>query len=257
MGFFDEGYAREFELLGWLHILILALAAGSLLGTYYLRERLKIPMVGKIVRYSVASLILIGEVTFQVWMASLHGWRWADVVPLGLCAMVEWITVIALFFDLKNVIKVVLPWAFGGALLSFVVVNMGTSYSFPHFRFFHYFGIHWLFLIGNLYYLFTQRFRYKYRDLLASSVWLAGVSLVVLAIDLAVDQNFMFLVEWPEELDFINEMLAFPLNTLLLMLGIFILFNVFYLVFVRRRFDTGTGADGVHDVSEARQVLPT
>ena len=49
----------------------------------------------------------------------------------------------------------------------------------------------------------------------------------------------MFLVRWPDELDFINQVLAFPLNTLLLMLGAFILFNVFYLIFVIKRFDAG------------------
>jgi hypothetical integral membrane protein (TIGR02206 family) len=238
MGFlFDERYAREFPLFGWLHILIFALGAGSLVGMYYLRERLKGPAAGRAFRYCVATLLVVGETVFQVWMASVHGFRWAEFVPLGLCAMMEWITVVALLFDLKSVIKVVLPWAFVGSLLSFVVVNMGTSYGFPHFRFFHYFGIHWLFLAGNLYYLFTGRFRYAYRDLVRSTAWLAGVSAVVLAIDLAVDQNFMFLVRWPEELEFVNDFLPFPLNTLALMLGAFILFNVFYLIFVRGRFD--------------------
>src|SRR4029078_12279599 len=98
------------------------------------------------------------ETVFQVWMASVHGFRWAEFVPLGLCAMMEWITVVALLFDLKSVIKVVLPWAFVGSLLSFVVVNMGTSYGFPHFRFFHYFGIHWLFVVRGPSYLLTQQF---------------------------------------------------------------------------------------------------
>jgi len=236
MGFlFDERYVRDFPLFGWLHILILALAVGSLVGLYHLRERLRRPAVGRVFRYSVAGLIVVAEFVFQMWMASLHGWRWAEVVPLGLCAMMEWITVVALVFDLKSVIKVVLPWAFVGALLSFVVVNMGTSYGFPHFRFFHYFGIHWLFLAGNLYYLFTDRFRYAYRDLISSTVWLAGVSLAVLAVDLATNQNFMFLVEWPSELGFVNEYAPFPLNTLALVLGAFILFNVFYLIFVAGR----------------------
>ena len=243
MGFlFDERYAREFQLFGWLHILILALAAGSLVGLYYLRERLKRPVVGRVFRYSVAGLIVVGEVVFQVWMASVHGFRWAEAVPLGLCAMMEWITVVALVFDLKSVIKVVLPWAFVGSALSFVVVNMGTSYGFPHFRFFHYFGIHWLFLAGNLFYLFTGRFRYTYRDLVRSTVWLTGVSAVVLAIDVAVGENFMFLREWPEELDFVNQLLPFPLNTVALVLGAFILFNVFYLIFVYKRFDRASSA---------------
>jgi len=257
MGFlFDERYIHEFALFGWLHILILGLGAGSLVAMYYLRERLQRPTVGRIFRYSVASLLLVAELVFQVWTASLHGLRWTEVVPLGLCALNEWVTVVALFFDLKGVVKVILPWAFVGASLSFVVVDMGTSYAFPHFRFFHYFGIHWLFLVGCLYYLFTEKFRYTYRDLMRSAVWLGGVCLAVLAIDIAVGENFMFLRRWPEELDFVNQWLPFPVNTALLMLGVFILFHVFYLIFVIRRFDRPPGPAPALVVAVAVAVAP-
>jgi hypothetical integral membrane protein (TIGR02206 family) len=250
MGFlFDERYARDFQLFGWLHILVLALATGALFGLYYLRGRLKKPAAGRAFRYTVASLIVILETVYQVWSAGRNGFHWAEFVPLGLCAMMEWITVFALFFDLKQVIKVVMPWAFVGSSLSFIVVNMGTSYTFPHFRFFHYFGIHFLFLIGNLFYLFTEKFRYGYRDLLRSTAWLAGVSAVVLTIDLATDQNFMFLRQWPDEMDFINRYIGFPLNTVLLMLGAFILFNVFYVIFVVKRFDTEPRPVAIPEVS--------
>jgi hypothetical protein len=34
--------------------------------------------------------------------------------------MMEWITVVALVCDLRDVVKVVLPWAFVGASLSFI-----------------------------------------------------------------------------------------------------------------------------------------
>jgi hypothetical integral membrane protein (TIGR02206 family) len=244
--FFDERYAREFVLFGWLHILVLVLGAGSLFGLYYLRRYLENPTVAKIFRYTVATLLFAGEIGFHAWQAWLGHFDWVGVIPLGLCDMMNWITLVALFFDLKGVIKVVLPWAFVGALLSFVVVDMGVAYTVPHFRFFHYFGNHWLFLIGNLYYLFARRFTYDYKSLLRSTAWLAGLCVVILGIDLAIDANNMFLVKWPEELDFINQAFPFPLNTLLLVAGIFILFNLFYLIFVIKRFDgrtTKTPAD--------------
>jgi hypothetical integral membrane protein (TIGR02206 family) len=235
---FDEKYARDFALFGWEHILILAVAAGSLVAMYYLRGYLKIPAVGRVFRYTVATGLLAGESTFFIWTAWMGRLRPIDMVPLGLCHIVNWTTIIALFFDLKGVIKVILPWAFAGATLSFIVVEMGeTSYAFPHFRFFHYFGNHWLFLIGNLFYLYTGRFTYTSKDLLKSSAWLFGVSLVDLAVSLATDTNYMFLVKWPEELDFINKLFPFPLNTVMLMIGIFVMFNIFYLLFVIKRFD--------------------
>jgi hypothetical integral membrane protein (TIGR02206 family) len=249
---FDERYAGDFHLFGWVHILILTLTIGSLFGLYYARGALKRPAVGRTFRYSVVGLIVVLETVFQMWMAWRNGFHWEEFVPLGLCAMMEWITVVALLFDLAGVVKVVIPWAFVGSTLSFIVVNMGTSYTFPHFRFFHYFAIHWLFLVGNLFYLFTGRFTYTYRDLVRSTMWLAGVAAVVLGIDLVTDQNFMFLRQWPTEMDFVNHLLFFPLNAVLLMLGAFILFNIFYLAFVIRRFDGSArpSLTAIHDEDE-------
>ena len=231
---FDEKYAQDFPLFGWLHLLILGLGAASLVGVYYARGFLSRPLVGKVFRYTVATLLVVLEVAYQLWLQSLGEFRWNNAIPLGLCHIMNWATAIALFFDLDRVFRVILPWAFAGAILSWVVVEMGTpsSYAFPHFRFFHYFGNHWLFLVGNLYYLWTGRFSFRYKDLLKSSAWLMGVALVVLGIDLATSANHMFLREWPAELGFVNQWLPFPLNTLALMLGIFILLNIFYLIFV-------------------------
>ncbi|GAA1831354.1 TIGR02206 family membrane protein [Luedemannella flava] len=258
MGFlFDERYARGFELFGWRHVLVLALAVGSIVAMYHLRGHLARPTVGRVFRWSVAALIVTGEVVFQVWMASRQGFRLVEAVPLGLCAMVEWITAVALVLDRRAVIKVILPWAFVGASLSFIVVNMGTSYAFPHFRFVHYFGIHWLFLVGTLFYLFTGLVRYGYRDLLRSTAWLAGVALVVLAVDLVTDQNFMFLVSWPDELAFVNELAPFPANTIVLMLGAFVLFNVFYLIFARLSGQQEVDHPGGEVGGERRDVAAT
>ncbi len=234
MGFlFDEKYRQPFHLFGWLHITVLVLAIGTVLGLYRLRGWLKRPAVGRTFRYTVAALLVALETTFQLWIARENGFNWVDFAPLGLCAMMEWITVTALVFDLSGVVKVVLPWAFVGCSLSFIVVNMDPDYTLPHFRFFHYFGIHFLFLIGNVYYLFTGRVEYRYKDLLRSTYWLAGVSLVVLAFDLVVNQNFMFLRQWPDALNFVNNVFVFPLNTIMLMVSAFLIFNVFYWMFVK------------------------
>jgi hypothetical protein len=83
-------------------------------------------------------------------------------------------------------------------------------------------------------------------------MWLAGVAAVVLGIDLVTDQNFMFLRQWPTEMDFVNHLLFFPLNAVLLMLGAFILFNIFYLAFVIRRFDGSArpSLTAIHDEDE-------
>jgi hypothetical protein len=55
MGFlFDEKYAQDFTLFGWLHILVLLVGAGGIVLMYRLRGRLSRPITGRIFRYTTA-----------------------------------------------------------------------------------------------------------------------------------------------------------------------------------------------------------
>jgi uncharacterized membrane protein YwaF len=96
---FDEKYAG-FQLFGPVHIAVLVLAAAAIVALYYLRGPLANPTVGRIFRYTVATLLVIAQVSFKIWALRRGELHWVDTIPLGLCDMMQWITLVALYFDL-------------------------------------------------------------------------------------------------------------------------------------------------------------
>ena len=173
------------------------------------------------------------ELIYWIWQISANTFDIKTMIPLGLCAMTMWLTSIALISNNFKIIKVVLPWSFVGAFLSFVVVDL--TYVFPHFRFFHYIVNHLLFFLGNLYFLFTKKIKYTYKDLNKSTITLIIVATLVLIINFIIDTNHMFLRRLPDGVDEMLAFLFFPFNTIFLVFGIYLLFQIFYLSFIKNK----------------------
>lgn len=154
------------------------------------------PKVDLILRRSVAVLMIAMEWTFYTWSLT-RGSEVATLLPLGVCALSMYLSAYALWTKSEKVFKLIFPWAIIGSLISLVVADLG--YTFPHFRYIHYFGNHGLFLIGNLYMLIVLRFRISYQDLLKSSLILLIYAALIYPINFWLGTNHLFLREVPHE----------------------------------------------------------
>ena len=135
-------------------------------------------------------------------------------------------TAIALWFNSEKIFKFIFPWAIAGALISLFFANL--EYTFPHFRYFHYFYNHGIFFLGMLYLLVVKQFRLTYKDLLKSSLILLIYAGIMYPINFLIDANHLFLREVPAE--------AAPLYSFLghvwvigFVISIALLFQIIYL----------------------------
>lgn len=154
------------------------------------------PKLDLYLRRGVAIFMIAMEWTFYAWSLSRGGFQ-TSLLPFGVCAISMYVTAYALFFKSEKVFKVIFPWAITGALISLIVADL--NYTFPHFRFIHYFGNHGLFLLGNLYLLVVAGFRITYRDLLKSSLILLIYAAIMYPLNFLLDSNHLFLREVPHE----------------------------------------------------------
>lgn len=154
------------------------------------------PKLDLYLRRGVAILMIAMEWTFYAWSLSRGGFQ-TSLLPFGVCAISMYVTAYTLFFKSEKVFKVIFPWAITGALISLIVADL--NYTFPHFRYIHYFGNHGLFLLGNLYLLVIAGFRITYRDLLKSSLILLIYAAIMYPINFLLDSNHLFLREVPHE----------------------------------------------------------
>lgn len=226
---FNERYQKVFPMFSIEHLLLLSLLVGAVFLIYFLKDKFN-EKSDKIFRLSLGITMLTLETIYWIWQIASGTFELKTMIPLGLCAMTMWLTSIALITNNKRIIKITLPWSFIGAILSFIVIDL--TYVFPHFRFFHYIVNHLLFFIGNLYFLFTRKIKFTYRDLNKSALALIIVASLILIVNLIIKTNHMFLRELPDGVKEVFAFAFFPINTIGLVLVIYLLMQFFYVAFV-------------------------
>lgn len=229
---FNNKYNQVFPMFGFGHLILIVVLVLAVLVVYLLKDKFN-EKGDKIFRLTLGITMLTLETTYWIWQIVSGTLVFKTMIPLGLCAMTMWLTSIALITNNKKLIKITLPWSFIGAILSFIVVDL--TFVFPHFRFFHYVINHLLFFVGNLYFLFTKRIEFTYKDLNRSVITLIIVAGLVLIVNFILNTNHMFLRELPDGVKDAFSFAFFPINTIGLVLIIYLLMNVFYLAFVYKK----------------------
>jgi hypothetical integral membrane protein (TIGR02206 family) len=223
MFFFDPNL-ETFEMFTMAHLIpwLIVFIVIALMVVFKDRISTKLDLY---LRRSTAILMIFLEWMFYYWVFST-GTPDLTLLPLGVCALSMYITSYALWTKNEKVFQLIFPWAISGALISLVVANM--SFSFPHFRYIHYFGNHGLFMLGHLYLLIVCKLKFNYKHLLKSSLVLFIYTVIIYPINFLLDTNHLFLREVPHE--------AAPLYSFLgtfwvlgFIFSIFMLFHVVYL----------------------------
>ena len=196
MFLFDESYLG-FEWMGISHLVSLCLIVILLTLMFLFKNKID-SKADLIIRRTTAVLMVLMEWIFYAWSLR-DGVFQTSLLPFGVCAVSMYVTSYALWTKNEKVFQFIFPWAIAGALISLTVADL--SYTFPHFRFFHYFGNHSLFLLGNIYMLVVLKFKFTYKNLLNSSFYLLIYAAIMYPINFLLDSNHLFLREVPHEVE--------------------------------------------------------
>lgn len=221
---FNEKY-QGFESFSLTHLIAILVCVTVAVLIIVFRKKFQSRLAHNVFRFTMAGLLFTFELTFHIWTA-VSGNYWFDIIPLELCAICNIATIIALVFDLNKVFEIIYTWAICGAMFSLIFVEQ--PYLPPHFRFFHYFLIHFGFMLANIYYVATGRAKLTRKKLNLSMAILFSASCLVWMIDVISGMNFMFFLQSP--IKEISDVLGSPLYPLLWIATIAALMNIIYYV---------------------------
>lgn len=149
------------------------------------------------------------------------------MIPLtGLCALTNVITIYALLFNKTKLFNYLIYYAMTGSMFALIFVD--TTYGIPHFRYFHYFIVHYGFLLASLYYFITNRIQVTFKNYVIASIALFAYTMVILVADIILDVNWFYLFESPVKE--ISDFFGAPLYTILWIITIIILIFGWYLL---------------------------
>ncbi|MGM9524263.1 MAG: TIGR02206 family membrane protein [Faecousia sp.] len=221
---FNEKYSTGLEMFSVTHFIVIAVCIVLLVCKIAFRRRFASPKADKAFRFTLGSLLLSFETVFHIWTAVSGGYSWNMFPPFDLCAMTNLLTIIALFTDHRRIIEVTLYWGLCGAFFSILFVDI--TYMPPHFRFFHYFLVHFGFALGGLYFVITGKLRPTRKGVNRSCMILLVHSLVIYVLDTIFDQNWLYMKA--PAISGLPAFLSGPLYTVLWILLIAGMINLWY-----------------------------
>lgn len=232
---FDETLKGNLSMFSVLHLITLLVLVLVFLVIYRFKDKLSKPKNDCIFRITLGFGLLLFEGGFHLWVLSKGNYTYTMIPLTGFCALTNVLTIYALLTNKTKMFNYIIYYALTGALFALVFVD--TDYGVPHFRYFHYFIVHYGFLLASLYYLITKRISVNIRYYLTSSLILFIYTMLVLFANLILKENWFYLFESPVKV--ISDVFGLPLYTILWILTIILLTYLWYILL---KFITRKGA---------------
>jgi len=173
--------SAPFDLFGRAHLTSLALIGLAALLLFLFRRRLRTPAANRGIRFGMAGLGLLSELSLHGWLVLTGGWTLAYSLPLHLCSLTILLSILMLWRPHRGLFEFVYLAGLAGALQALLTPNLG-GYPFPHFVYIQFFVTHGLIVLASLFMIFVQGFRPRPRavwtTLLVLNVYLGFAMLV-------------------------------------------------------------------------------
>src|SRR5512143_2574692 len=168
--YFDRFYSgAPFELFGHAHLTALAVIALICLSFIYFRnvwgEREQ-----RIFRNTVATLLIISELSWHAWAAYWGLWSIQTMLPLHMCSVFVWLTACMLYTRNYQIYELAYFMGIGGAIQALITPDAGP-YGFPHYRAIQTFFAHGLLVIVPIYMTVVEGFRPTLASLKRVFLW--------------------------------------------------------------------------------------
>lgn len=220
---------KELAMFDLVHIItLLVLITITILTIIFARNIKEDSKTYKIVRISVAISLIVFELAYYGWVLFNQKRSLLDINPIGgFCAMTNILTIMYLLTNNKKMANIVFYYTFTGAFFALIFVDIKQLP--PHFRFFHYFYIHFTFMLVAIYNYVIGRVKIERKAFNQAALYLFGYTIFIFILGTIFNQNWFYFKESPvkEISDFFGKFWYPPLW----ILTIYLLINVWYFIF--------------------------
>lgn len=190
--FFSDSIGIELQFFGPWHILQIIITIAVVALIIYFKDNLRSLKNEKALRYTVATIGILFEVTLQIWKVAHNDWNIAHDLPIHLCSISLIGAIVIFFTKSEKIFSIIYFWAFG-AVLSVLFPDM--FFGPDRFRYYQFFWSHMLFLWMYMYMIFVHGFRPTVRQFFISCAALFVLVMgFMLPINLLLDSNYLFIL---------------------------------------------------------------
>lgn len=194
--FFGESNDPPFEMFSAPHLFMMFLLSfcAVLLRIAAKRCRMK-PAAARIAERGFALSLLGFEAMYHIWMLKTDEWDAAWSLPLQLCSISVLAAAALLWTGHPLLYSFVFYAGTAGALQAFLTPVL--AWSWPHFRFIHFFYTHSGIILAALYFTWVKGYKPDLRGIWLTLLTLNLLLPLVLAVNFVTGGNYMFLSRKP------------------------------------------------------------
>ena len=148
-------------------------------------------------RYGLAVFLIIAELSWQAWSVYYHTWTIQTNLPLHLCSIFIWLSVIMLFTKNYRIFELAYFLGIGGAAQAIITPDVGI-YGLPHFRAMQTIFGHGGIVLASLYMTWVEGYRPTWKSFRTVVVWTNIYMVIVFFVNLAIGSNYLFIAHKPE-----------------------------------------------------------
>ncbi|MCM3762113.1 TIGR02206 family membrane protein [Alkalihalobacillus oceani] len=227
---YDSSYYEPALFLSPAHLGILLFFVLFLILYYRWRAT---PFVQRYGRWIILAILLVSELSLLLWTLLATTWDVRYHLPFQLCTISLYVCILMLFQRSRSLFEIVYFFGLAGALQAILTPDL--FYTFPHYRFLHFFIAHFAIITAILHMVWVERFTIKAVAILKSFLVLNGFALIAFLVNLWTGANYMFLARKPVNGSILDFLAPYPWYILQLEVIALLMFGLLYLPFLKKR----------------------
>jgi hypothetical integral membrane protein (TIGR02206 family) len=225
-----EEYDVPFVLFSSVHIITLLLIFFTIMLIYLFRSWLRKKLVNIIVRYILACILIISEISLAWWLFYIDSWAVSSSLPLHISSISLLLSAFLLVTRSYKLFEITYFIGVGSALHSIITPDI-SGFSFPHFRYVHFFISHGGIVIANMFILIVHKYEPTIHSIWRSFFTLNLYMIFIFLINNVVDGNYLYISKKPVNPSIIDYLGPWPWYILSLEAIAFITFFLLYIPF--------------------------
>ncbi len=235
--YFEKRNTEVFVLFSIEHLITLLVLIILAFLIFILRKRLRLSRYDDLSRCFLFFILILSEIGLHLWLYDIGSWQLKYSLPLHLSSISLLLSAFALLFRSFFLFELTYFIGVGSALQAMITPDI-SFYTFPHFRYVHFFISHGATVLANLYLVFVTGFKPTLRSLWKAFIVLNIYTGIIFILNLAIGSNYMYISKKPVNpsmLDYLGPWPFYILPLEFIALGtFFILYLPFWLIFRRK-----------------------
>lgn len=153
------------------------------------------------------SLVVL-EGGYQFWLLWNGEWKWKTSLPLELSSINMYMCMLMLYTKRYGLFEILYFIGIGGELQA--ILTPALSYSFPHFRFFHFFIGHSLVIWAIIFFLFVKQYKPTFYSFWKAVLFLHLAAGIAFFVNRITGGNYMFLAHKPKTKSLLDILGPYP-----------------------------------------------